>query len=455
MARESAAASGRARISDLGRVLALSNPVVREIVTFVAILVICAALIAAGGYIVVQKDAEDEAARLAIQVATVIGRDVIQPNVGPVAAGAGPSALDAMDQAVRKRILDANFVRVKIWNSDGVIIYSDQPALIGKRFQFDAQQQSVFSSGKAAASAANLNEPQNQYERSFGKLLQIDQLIPVENSTAVMFELDQEYSSVSAYQYLVWQSFLPIYAAGFAIFLMVQVPMTARLAGRLRQSMRDRELLANRALDASEEERKRIARDLHDGVVQDISAASYSLTALSRSLRRGTVPWKTNEEGADTLDETGQALTKSAHDLRTLLVEIAPPVLQEQGLTAAIRGRLEAMENHGIKTTLTAENLELPRETEELVFRAVQELLRNVEKHAEASKVDVSMDMIGDRLSVVVKDDGRGVDVRAAREKPRHFGLRLLGDLIRNAGGSLLVNPDPAGGTRAVLEIPV
>ena len=157
-------------------------------------------------------------------------------------------------------------------------------------------------------------------------------------------------------------------------------------------------------------------------------------------------------EVAAVLHEAAEYTRRTIKELRTLLVDIYPPDLHRTGLAAALRDLVAPLAPHGITATLELPaDLRLPEAVETLFYRAAQEALRNVVKHAEAANVRVRVETDG-RLCLTVEDDGVGLPADATAEG--HFGMRLLGDLAREAGGELLVDARPQRGTRVTIEVP-
>jgi signal transduction histidine kinase len=225
------------------------------------------------------------------------------------------------------------------------------------------------------------------------------------------------------------------------------------MARRLRAGQRERETLHLKALEASDGERRRIARVLHDGVVQELAGVSYSLSAAAeRAATNG------DRSVEDALRNAATHTRDSMRELRSLLVEIYPPSLHQSGLEAALRDVLAPLERQGLHTSLAVDrNLQLPEPTEAQVFRGAREALRNVLVHAGAGRVDVQVRRDGAVVKLEVSDDGRGFtsEFLSRRREDGHLGLRLLSDLAEEAGGRLEVDSTPGRGTRVQMEIPV
>jgi signal transduction histidine kinase len=207
-----------------------------------------------------------------------------------------------------------------------------------------------------------------------------------------------------------------------------------------------------RALDASDLERRRIARDLHDGVVQELAGASFALSAAADAVR--AEPGSSPATSAS-LDRVAAGVRHSIRSLRSLLVDIYPPSLHDEGLPAALTDLLAPLPGSGTQTTLNiTPNLDLAPETSALVYRVAQEAVRNAQRHAGAAHLDVEVSRRVDRVVLVVQDDGQGFDPGVSEKAiaDGHVGLRLLSDLVAEAGGELMIRSGP-GGTTVRLEV--
>jgi two-component system NarL family sensor kinase len=221
------------------------------------------------------------------------------------------------------------------------------------------------------------------------------------------------------------------------------------LARQLRRGQREREALLQRAIEASETERRRIARDLHDGPVQDLAGVSFTLSSAIAEAK------EVDPALAEALGQTSRQTRESIRALRTLLVDIYPPRLHSEGLVAAVSDLLSALSAAGLETSLDADpQLHLEPKDEAILFRAAQESLRNVLRHAEAKKVSVRLRASAGVALLEVEDDGRGMAIVPA-DGDHHFGLRMLEDLARDSEGQLELDSLPGRGTTVRLEIPL
>jgi PAS domain S-box-containing protein len=222
----------------------------------------------------------------------------------------------------------------------------------------------------------------------------------------------------------------------------------------LQEKDEDRTSLLRRTNSAIESERNRIARDLHDGPVQGVSAASLSLEAALLMIGAGDV-----DRGVDVLSKVRNELADEADALRALMSGLRPPVLEERGLIPALR---EAVTRFGIEQGVETDlvgTLPLPMSSdlETLAYRVVQEALTNAAKHARASRVVVSVETTATSLRVEVEDDGRGFDSGMTREFLRQgrVGLASMRERVELANGTFVVRSNQGRGTSIVATLPV
>jgi signal transduction histidine kinase len=208
----------------------------------------------------------------------------------------------------------------------------------------------------------------------------------------------------------------------------------------------DRTRLLRRSNGAIEAERNRIARDLHDGPVQGISAATLSLEAALLMIRSGEIV-----RGIDLLGSVREELTHEAEALRQLMSGLRPPVLEERGLVAALRDFTARFgsEHHIDADFSGGVGADLPDDLETLVYRVVQEALSNVAKHAAATQVLVEVHGDDDRLRVEIEDDGLGFDTTQIRDflHEGRVGLASMRERVELAGGTFTLRSTPGRGT--------
>ena len=402
--------------------------------------------------LVLDRIGRREAIRDARQFAVLAGQGIVEPNVSDALLDGDAAAIAQLDRVVQERVLGDRVVRVKVWTPEGRIVYSDEPRLIGSVYPRGEDEQEALRTGAANAELSDLSRPENRFERGQGKLYEVYLPIRAPNGTPLLFETYQRESAVSSTGRETWLPFAAPLLASLILLWLVQVPLAWRLAERLRRSQAERETLLLKALDASADERRRIAGDLHDGVVQDLAGLSYSLSAAADG--RGA---QASPALRQALQEGASGTRDSMRSIRSLLVEIHPPNLHAAGLEAALADLLAPLSARGVESQLEVDgDLEPSREAELLLFRAAGEAIRNVQRHAEARRVSVRVSGENGWVRLTVSDDGTGFTPgeRERRRAEGHVGLSLLEELAARAGGTLELRSAPGEGTTFTLEVP-
>ena len=232
-------------------------------------------------------------------------------------------------------------------------------------------------------------------------------------------------------------------------------PQEAEEVGRLAASFRrmlgriedERRRSGRLVLRAQEEERRRLARDLHDEVNQALTAILLRLEALSQA-----APPELDEELAELKRLVNQAMS----ELLQLARQLRPTALDDHGLLPAMVSQVRRFAAQtGIKADLnaTGENAPLQPDEEIAVYRIAQEALANIARHADASLVEVDLRSGGDGLELKVRDDGRGFEPDHAGHKGG-LGLGGMAERARLVGGELTIDSRPGAGTELCLKVP-
>jgi len=295
------------------------------------------------------------------------------------------------------------------------------------------------------------------FEREEGQqeLLEVYRPVRTLGGHRLVLETYFRYDQVANRQMAIWLNFAPISVAALLLLLLFQVPLAHRMIRDVRAADLARLRLHAEAADATAEERRRIAGSLHDGVVQDLSAAPL---IMSRAVQRleaqpGSAP--DDRAVAADLRSATQAVRQSVASLRSLLIEIYPPHLARAGLAAALGDLTARTQARGVHTRLDLPpDLEIPTETAALLFRVAQEALLNVVKHARATTAEVSVGVDDAGTTLVVRDDGVGFDATPPPTANGHVGLRVLSDLAEAAGARLDLATAPGHGTTLRLTVP-
>jgi signal transduction histidine kinase len=217
----------------------------------------------------------------------------------------------------------------------------------------------------------------------------------------------------------------------------------------LTQTDKERHRLVRALIGAQEEERARIASDIHDDSIQVMTAVGMRLGMLRRTVA---------EDGpADDVEELEVLVNLSIDRLRRLLFELRPLTLDREGLGATLRLSLEDMRSHHeIRYQLNDElRGQLPPETRVVAYRIAQEALSNVRKHARATEVEITLESHDGGLLMRIRDDGQGFALEHAHEtRPGHLGLPAMRERAELVGGWFRIDSAPQAGTTVECWIP-
>jgi signal transduction histidine kinase len=261
-----------------------------------------------------------------------------------------------------------------------------------------------------------------------------------------------------ATQRRVWQTVGLALAASIAIALLATL-YAGRLEQRLQrqrtrdvETARDLQRLSSQLLTAQEEERRTIARELHDEVGQVLTAIKVELAVAQRSVEAAGVK-------IDALHDARKITDGALHTVRDLSRLLHPSMLDDLGLPATIDWHLKGFaRRHTIKVELLSEGLDdrLPPETEASIYRVVQEALTNVAKHAQASTCRVFLQRLANTVLVTIEDDGVGFRPEDVDRPGGGRGIGLVGirERVAQLRGEFRLETGPGKGTRLTIEVP-
>lgn len=370
----------------------------------------------------------------------LLAHSVAEPAIPHGLVAGDPGAIDRFDRQVLSRLMVGDVRRIKIWRADGTIVYSDETQLIGKRFPLDEEQRMVLNSGTTEGGVSDLRRRENKFETDENGLLEVYTRIETPDGRPLLFEAYYSVATVQQRAVEVLTPFRRITAGALLAILLLGVPMIGALTLRLTRASRARERLMMRAMDSSEAERRRIARDLHDGVVQELAGTAFALSGSARE------PGLSAELRGD-LDRAGEAVRRSLRQLRSLLVEIHPPGLSAATLAASLEDLTAPAVSAGITSAVSVSGIEdVSVQVVTLVWRAAQESIRNAVRHAHASHLTVEVRGDERQVRLIVQDDGVGFD-QSLTTGEDSYGLRGLKSLVEDGGGVVDVDSSPGIGT--------
>jgi signal transduction histidine kinase len=228
----------------------------------------------------------------------------------------------------------------------------------------------------------------------------------------------------------------------------------ARAAQDLEDASRIREQLLEKLISAQEEERRRIARELHDDASQSLAALAITLDDVA-----GALPVTSHDAGQQLMLLKQQAV-QTLSRIRDLALELRPSALDDLGLTMAIDWYAkDYLSKHGLDVRIEVEGpqVKLPSHTETMLFRIVQEALTNTVKHGQATRASVRLEDAEDTIAGEIDDDGRGFDVQSVMRgggMRRSLGIHGMTERAALLGGSLIVQSQRGKGTHLRVEVP-
>ncbi|MBK7895220.1 MAG: histidine kinase [Candidatus Promineifilaceae bacterium] len=214
--------------------------------------------------------------------------------------------------------------------------------------------------------------------------------------------------------------------------------------------------LLHQVVSAQERERQRIARELHDGTGQTLTALGLGFAAASENVQHNPTL------ASSQLTELKSMSTQALQELRDMIQDLRPSLLDDMGLVPALQSQVQLFsERTGVKAefVLNGRRQRVQPEIETIVFRIAQEAMNNVAKHARANQVTVTIGFVDNLLNLEVRDDGRGFDARrvfeAADGHRQVWGLLGMQERVALVGGSCLVHSQPGQGTAVHVSIPI
>jgi signal transduction histidine kinase len=222
----------------------------------------------------------------------------------------------------------------------------------------------------------------------------------------------------------------------------------------LRRVEGERAQLLDMTVRAAEDERTKIAGELHDGPIQHLAVLSFRLQQAKTRIERGD-----GDAAGELIGSAIPMLGSDVGDLRRMMTDLRPPALDAGGIQAALSDLAADIERRsGIQVDVRTDvRNALDHDIETIVYRVAQEALQNAARHSSASAVGVDVGTHNGSVELVVRDDGRGFDPTTIPQLVRdgHFGIAGMRERVQMAGGACSVESEPGGGTTVHVRLPV
>ena len=396
--------------------------------------------------------ARNEALRDAEVTARAVARTIVAPLADDKFRAENPAALARMAQVLENRARDGSLRHIKVWadagNGRGRVLYSDLQPLVGQTFELEEEEYAVFGTDHTVSSISELEKAENRLERSEGELIEVYTGTQDATGAPILFETYVPTSGLRTEMLSLISVILPLPIAALVALSLATLPLAVSLARRVDRGQQQMQRLLVNAVQSSDLERRRIAQDLHDGVVQDLAGIGYALDSEVRRLPEG---------GGlrERLEQTGDILRRDLATVRTLMTDIYPPDLATKGLAEVVR-EMAVDQDAGeapVRVEITEPLAPHPM-IDRLTYRAVREALVNAQKHAQASDIVIRIGQADGVMSFEVADDGTGFDPSAPSPEG-HLGMRLISEMVRNAGGVVTVESAVGSGASVRGELPL
>ncbi|HST65367.1 MAG TPA: histidine kinase [Mycobacteriales bacterium] len=368
--------------------------VAQALVQHAAVSLAALVVVGATAAIICVRLVQSEALRHAETTGAAIANRVVAPLVDQDVRDRDPAALRALDQRVQLRRSGDTIQRVKVWSAEGTILYCDDPEQIGLQFPIDPEDRAVLQNGGVDSDISDLSKSENEHDRVFGKSLEVYAGTRDTNGRPILvetyFNADGLRSDEAA---LIWR-IIPVVVAAVLILGLLLVPLAFGLARRVSRYERERQAMIRLAVEASSAERRRVAGELHDGVIQDLAGVGYALTALDGQIAGLSDTVATPR--IDALQTTLRTAQRLVHDdvlaLRELTGMQYAAASGAADPAAALRVIAEDVRAAGVTVEVVAEDLPpLPAGHRAALIRVGREALRNVAKHAPGAHVVLTL----------------------------------------------------------------
>lgn len=424
----------------------------RALVRFVASAVAAVVILSVITLLVAAQIARHRALEDSRRQAANLANRLAAPMIDESIRRGDPGAAETLDMVMANRMRDGSVLRVKVWDAEGRVVWADSKVLVGRVFDLDPEVAALFGTRDTYAEVSSLEQAENVVERAQGELLEVYVGTFDSDGEPIVVETYLSTREMTDYSLAIATSFVTLVLGTLVVFLLVVLPLAYSLARRVQKVQAERTALMQHALRAADLERRRIAHDLHDGVIQDLSGVGYLLPTASKELHDGG----DLDRATALVGRAAEVVQGDVAALRALMMDIYPPNLDEVGLSQALR-ELVALEasSAGIVGDVVAQPLELPTDTARLVYRVAREAVRNVVKHAHAATVTVEVQVVDSDVEVRVRDDGIGPGGDPGAAAKGHMGLRLVADTVRDFTGTFELRGHPDGGTVVEARFPV
>ncbi len=282
------------------------------------------------------------------------------------------------------------------------------------------------------------------------KMKQIEEMNAKYQTEKKEQQLKLQKAEITKKNYLLWglvTGAVLLVLSGFTFYRKRQVQNKLAIQAAI---MKQQDMATRAVIAAEENERKRIAADLHDGVGQMMSAAKMNLSAFENDIAFKDEYQKTS------FDKVIALVDESCKEIRSVSHQMMPNALLKNGLASAIKEFIDKIDNRILKVTLHAEGLNerLDSNVETVLYRVIQECVNNVIKHSGAGSLDISLIKDSDGIAATIEDNGRGFDIKD-KQQFEGIGLKNILSRVEFLKGTVDFDSSPGNGTLVAIHVPI
>ena len=423
---------------------------VRNAIYFhIAASLLAGTLVGSAAVAISARVAADDARHDAENATRAVAR-IICPQVDTALRAHKPQSIATMHDLISRRVLDDSIVRVKIWDGDGTVLYSDAADLIGQRYPLDEADLNALRTRTATSDVSDLSRPENVDERSLGPLVEVYYGAQDASGVPVLFEAYFSLEELRTRQTQTERTLAVLVGIALLVMELLLIPLALLLARRVERFQRERLNLVRAAADASASERRRVAAQLHDGVIQSLSGAGYALTAVSSQLARNHLP-----EVEHRVRSVQEIVRSDVESLRAMISTLYAADLSGMDLAEALAEAAGDLSARGVEVDLELDDTSLlPTDVVAATYKVAREAMRNSARHSGSERIGLRLAVTKDLLRLRVMDHGEGFDPSRVPEVG-HIGLALMRDCAASVEGHLEVESSPGAGTVVQLDVPI
>ena len=403
------------------------------------------------GLVVGARLAERQALVDARRYTEMLGSMFVDQDMALALLEGDRSAVAFLDGQFREHLShETSLRRIKVWSTDGEVLFSDDQDEIGRTYPLSDHKREALETSSTVEEVSDLSDSEGRAERNLGaQLIEVYAPIPAAGGQRVLFETYLSYDRVLVQRDAVWRTLVGLALVGFVALAAVQLTIGLMNVRWLRRRQRE---VDEHARASAERDRRLLARNLHDGPIQDLVGTAYVVDGASSALDTGNLT-----QARHLLSAASGSLRESVRGLRAGIVELHPRSIHQVGFAQALDDLAQPLRTRGtvVDVELVPQDIDhqLAGEMVEVAHSCVKELLHNVLQHAEADHVRVTLARGPDTLMIRVQDDGCGLDTNDPGAEQGHLGLEALADIAMEYRGALELWSAPGAGTDVRMEL--